>query len=250
MPNKVWYLERSRLFGGLPASDIHPLAQAFRERDFDAGATIFMAGDSGDAVYLLKTGFVRLYRLSEEGREVTLAILGPGDVFGELALFDEKERVTNACTMSAAHVCAASVAQFMTLMRGNYLLTYRVAREMARRRDEAETRIAGTTFASARARVATVLLTLAEQHGSRLADGAICICVRFSHLQLASFAGTARETATVELSRMQREGLIRTESDRSLSLLDLERLKPSPLYRAFRLSSEQQAPMRNTGQIG
>jgi len=184
-----------------------------------------------------------LFRVSEEGREVTLAFLGPGDVFGELALFDEKERLTNACAMTAAHVCAAPVSQFMTLMRGNYLLTYRVGREIARRRNEAETRIAGTTFASARARVATVLLTLAEQHGMRLPDGAICICVRVSHLQLASFAGTARETTSLELSRMQREGLIRTEDDGSLSILEVERLKPSVLDRTFRLSSEQQAPM-------
>jgi hypothetical protein len=94
------------------------------------------------------------------------------------------------------------------------------------------------------------LLTLAEQHGVRLDDGAICICVRVSQYQLASFAGTTRETASAELSRMHREGLIRTESDHLLSLVDVERLKPSPLFRAFRLSSARQAPLGKSGRTG
>ncbi len=250
MPNKVWYLQRSRLFGGLPPSDIHPLAQAFRERDYPAGTTIFAAGDPGDSIFLLKTGFVRLYRLTEEGKEVTLSVLGPGDVFGELALFEERERLTNACAMTAVHLCGASVAQFMTLMRGNFVLTYRVAREIARRREEAETRIAGTAFASVRMRLSTVLLTLGEQYGTRLDDGAINVGLRFSHQQLASFAGIARETASAEMSRLQREGLIRVEPDRSITLLDLERLKPSPLYRTFRLASDRQSPLRNMSVSG
>ncbi len=225
MSNKVWFLQRNRLFQGIPKEEIEKFAHLFREADYSAGHVVFHEGDLGDAIYLLKTGHVRLYRVTEDGREATLAVLGPGDVFGELALFHETQRATVAETIDAAHICAASVADFTRLMGHKPQLTMMVAREIARRRQASETRLSGTAFATVRGRVITVLRTLAEEHGEQLPDGSIRITIRFSHQQVASFAGASRESCTVELGRLQQAAIIRIDETHRFVVPDLSRLK-------------------------
>lgn len=221
VPNKVWFLERNRLFHGVPLDEIEKMAHLFREADYPPNHVIFNEGDMGDAVFLLKTGHVRVYRLTEDGQEATLAVLGPGDMFGELALFDEPQRLTVAQTMDSAHICAASVEDFSSLMRHKPQLTMMVAREIARRRTASETRIAGTAYATVRGRVVAVLRHLAEEHGERLPDGATRIGIRFSHQQIASFAGATREACSTQISRMQRAGVLRSDATHHFVIPDL-----------------------------
>ncbi len=225
MSNKVWFLQRNRIFQGIPKEEIEKFAHLFREADYSAGHVVFHEGDLGDAIYLLKTGHVRLYRVTEDGREATLAVLGPGDVFGELALFEETQRATVAETLDDAHICAASVSDFTKLMGHKPQLTMMVAREVARRRQASETRLAGTAFATVRGRVIMVLRTLAEEHGEGLPDGSTRILIRFSHQQIASFAGASRESCTVELGRLQRAGIIRLDETHHFIVPDVSRLK-------------------------
>jgi len=225
VPNKVWFLERNRLFRGVPLGEIEKMAHLFRETDHPPNHIIFHEGDMGDAIYLLKTGHVRVYRITEEGQEATLAVLGPGDVFGELALFDEAQRLTVAQTMDSAHICAASVDDFSALMRHKPQLTMMVAREIARRRTASETRLAGTAYATIRGRVVSVLRHLAEEHGERLPDGSTRIVIRFSHQQIASFAGATRESCSVQISRLQRAGVLRTDADHHFVIPDMETLQ-------------------------
>jgi CRP/FNR family cyclic AMP-dependent transcriptional regulator len=225
VPNKVWFLERNRLFNGVPLDEIEKMAHLFREADYPPNHVIFDEGDLGDAVYLLKTGHVRIYRITEDGQEATLAVLGPGDMFGELALFDERQRLTVAQTMDSAHICAASVDDFGSLMRHRPQLTMMVAREIARRRTASETRIAGTAYATVRGRVVAVLRHLAEEHGERRADGTIRIGIRFSHQQIASFAGATREACSTQISRLQRAGVLQTDATHHFVIPNLDGLQ-------------------------
>lgn len=231
MPNKVWYLERNRLFAGVPLQEIEKYAHLFHEYDYKARDLVFAEGDLGDAIYLLKTGHVRLYRLTEDGKEITLAILGPGDVFGELALFEQTRRNTFAETLDAAHICAASVEDFSRLMAHRPQMTMMVARQIARRRDQAETRLAGLAYGSVRGRLTAALRQLAEEHGELLADGTTRINLRLSHQELAQIVGTSRESCTIELGNLTRQGALRLDDDHRFVLLDLGRLKPGAFDR-------------------
>lgn len=229
--NKVWFLEQNRLFRGVPLAEIERMAHLFREQDFGPRQVVFGEGDLGDAIYLLKTGHVRLYRLTEDGKEISLAVLGPGDVFGELALFDETRRSTFAETMDPAHICAASIEDFARLMAHRPQLTMMVAREIARRRTEAETRLAGMAYASVRGRIVSVLRHLAEEHGESMPGGGVRIRLRVSHQELANLAGTTRETCTVEIGRLMRADLVRVDEDHYFTIPDVERLQPGPFDR-------------------
>jgi len=228
VPNKVWYLERNRIFRGLPLREIERFAHLFYEHDYGAKEIVFAQGDLGDAIYLMKTGHVRLYRVTEHGKEITLAILGPGDVFGELALFEEAQRETFAETLDNAHICASSVNDFNRVMRHRPQLGMMIAREIARRRLQAETRIAGMAYGTVSGRVKFVLRHLAQEQGTKLPDGSIRIDVRLSHQDLANIVGTARETCTVEVGKLQLQGLLRMDEEHRFVLPDPEGLEVGP----------------------
>ncbi len=230
VPNKVWYLARNRIFQGVPRQEIEKYAHLFHEADYKPKEIVFAEGDLGDAIYLLKTGHVRLFRATEEGKELTLAILGPGDVFGELALFKEAYRQTFAEAVDSAHICAASVEDFTRLMGHKPLLTMMVAREMARRRQEMETRIAGLAYSSVRLRLMHALRHLAEEHGQRLESGEVRITVQLSHHELAQLVGTSRETCTLELGKLQLDGTIQIDEDRCF-VVNPEKLQPGVVER-------------------
>lgn len=225
VPNKVWYLEQNRMFRGVPLKEIEKFAHLFHEFDYAPKQIVFAQGDLGDAIYLLKTGHIRIYRITEDGKEITLAILGPGDVFGELALFDETQRETFAETLDNAHICASAVADFNRLMSHRPQLGMMVAREIAHRRHQAETRIAGTAYGTVGGRIKFVLRNLAQQHGAKQSDGSIRIDLRLSHQDLANIVGTARETCSVELGKLQHEGLLRIDEEHRFVLPDPQRLE-------------------------
>jgi CRP/FNR family cyclic AMP-dependent transcriptional regulator len=225
VPNKVWYLQHNRLFRGVPLEEIEKYAHLFHEQDFKPKEIVFSEGDLGDAIYLLKTGHVRLYRLTEDGKELTLAILGPGDVFGELALFKEVRRQTFAEALEDAHICAASIEDFTRLMSHKPQLTMMVAGEIARRRSEMETRIAGLAYGSVRTKLIMALRHLAREHGEPRADGKVRIGIRLSHQELAQLIGVSRETCTIELGKLQKNGVVFFDDDRYI-VVDPERLEP------------------------
>lgn len=232
VPNKVWYLERNRLFHGVPREEIQKYAHLFHEHDYNAKEIVFSEGDLGDAIYLLKTGHVRLYRLTEDGKEITLNILGPGDVFGELALFKESHRQTFAEAVDAVHICAASIEDFSRLMGHKPQLTMMVASEIARRRQESETRIPGLAYGSVRLKLMHALRHLAREHGEPLADEEVRIPVHLSHQELAQLVGTSRETCTVQLGKLQLAGVVRID-DHKYFVVKPERLEPGVLDRVL-----------------
>ncbi len=229
VPNKVWYLEQNRMFRGLPLKEIEKFAHLFHEYDYRPKEIIFAQGDLGDAIYLLKTGHVRIYRVTEDGKEITLAILGPGDVFGELALFEEVQRETFAETLDNAHICTSAVSDFNRIMGHRPQLGMMVAREIARRRHQAETRITGTAYGTIGGRLKFILRHLAQEHGAKQTDGSIRIEVRLSHQDLANMVGTARETCTVEVRKLQLQGLLRLDEEHHFVLPHPERLDVGPL---------------------
>jgi len=106
-----------------------------------------------------------------------------------------------------------------------------VAREIARRRSEAETRVAGMAFTSVRGRIVAVLQHLAQEHGEKAPDGSVRIRLRISHQELANLAGTTRETCTVELGRLMRTGLVEVDDDHFFVIPKPGRLQPGPIDR-------------------
>jgi CRP-like cAMP-binding protein len=202
----------------------------FTHTRYPPKARIFAPSVIADRISFSVTGHVRLLSLHEDGKEVTLSVLGPGDVFGELALFGEQHRSRFAEAVDEAVVCSAPTDQFLEIMNDLPELTKRIAAILARRVVQAEMQIDNLAYTGVRGRLIAVLLRLAQAFGEQV-DGGTKIALRLSRQDLASFAGTSRETCSVELQKLSREGVIQFTGDGFILVKNLERLQPGLLDR-------------------
>jgi CRP/FNR family transcriptional regulator len=222
--NAVWCLSHTLLRGMSPQVKArHDLLLTHTK--YPPKSRIFAPGDVSDRIYLIMSGHVRLFSLHEDGKEVTLAVLGPGDVFGELALFSEKQRLRFAETMDEAVICSAPIAEFLEIMSDVPELTRQIAAIITRRVLQAEMQIENLAYSGVRGRIIGVLLELAQTVGQQVEDGTK-IALRLSRQDLASFAGTSRETCSIELQRLAREDVIGFTDDGYIVVKDLSKLRP------------------------
>lgn len=190
--------------------------------DYPRHRLIYTAEEAGEHVYILKRGRVRLYRVTDDGRELTLAVLEAGDVFGDEVLAGRARR-TFAEALEPAHVCTLRGDDFVELMRGRPEVAIEALRLIAGHSMRAEAqveRVAGHTVAQ---RVAALLVELAWRSPAR-DGGPVDLAPGFTHETMASMLGTARQTFTTELGRLVRLGLVERVG-RRLRLPDLDRLR-------------------------
>ena len=231
-------LRRSETFVSLTEFDVAMLAEVFHERSSARHAVVFSAGDRGESVFLIKRGFVRLHRPMASGREVSFGIIGPGDLLGgEAAIQNDATRTATASALTGITYFAASAASVARLMRRSPALTLCLTRETLRRREELETRLAIATFASVRSRIEYALAQLALAHGTRDEDGTMRLPARLTHQDIASLAGTYRETASLALGDLRREGRMRLDASGALCLVNPERMLGNALGTADRPAS-------------
>jgi CRP-like cAMP-binding protein len=192
---------------------------------FAPGELLHEAGEPMDAVTFLSRGRVKVYRLSREGRQQTIALLGPGDAFGEIGLVDRSAQDLWVEALDEVVVCRTSRDAFLQLCSRDPALALRLAEAMGEKLQEARERIADFAFRDVRGRVAHLVLTLLERE-RRLAgsDDVDRVVPGLTHRELADLIGTRRESVTVALNALEREGLIRVE-DRALVVIDLAGLR-------------------------
>lgn len=222
--NHVWCLSH-KLLRGMSAEAKARHDRMFTHTKYGPKSRIFGLGDIGDQVYLIMSGHVRLFSLHEDGKEVTLAILGPGDIFGELSLFGEKKRTRYAETIDEAVICTAPTAEFIKIMADLPAVGKEIMAIVTRRVVQAEMQIDNLAYTSVRGRLISVLLRLALSFGEQV-EGGTKISVRLTRQDLATFAGTSRETCSIVLQRLAREGVIQFGDDNHIVVKDLERLHP------------------------
>lgn len=207
--NKVFYLKNNRLFTG--AGDrVDDTAHIFTTVLYPAKTAIFEQGDATRLVYLVKRGNIRISRITPDGKEITVAILGAGDIFGEETLFAKGQRTTIATTVGEALVCTARADELFELLSRDPELALNVAKIVHDRLDDASATIEDLAYAKVADRLIHLFERLAVEHGVETGDGTR-IEVRLTHADIASLIGSTRETVTVELTNLAREGRLRSE---------------------------------------
>ena len=177
-------------------------------KHYDKKDLIYLPGDVSDQVYLLKEGRVKISKLSEDGREITLVILEPGEIFGESALINDKEtRSTVAEALENAYLCVISRKDFEEFINDKPELALSVTKLIGFRRRQIENMLEDLVFRGVHERLAILLLRLAERHGKEV-DGKNLIDISLTHYDYANLIGSTRETTTACLNDFKREGLI------------------------------------------
>jgi len=210
------------LFAGLEDEHIAALAAMLVEKRHRKGSVIFFEGDPGDALFVVASGMVKIYRVAEDGREKTLAILGPGDIFGEMALLDEEPRSAIAETLEATTLFSLHRKEFLAFLSANPARAIHIIKVLCGRLRQANAQVMDVIFRDVKSRVARTLFDLAERHGTRSPQG-VRIELKLTHQELANLVGTARETITRILAEFQDAGCLTVEG-RHLVIRDQEAL--------------------------
>ena len=220
---KFWYLKHFDIFKDLTDREIGVIGRISYMKHYNRRERIYGQGDPGDLVYLLKAGRVKIYKLLPDGKELTLAVLENGEIFGEMALIDEGPRGTIAETLDDSDICVIRRRDFEMLLKKKPDLAMHVTKLIGLRRREIENQLENLVFRNAPSRLAALLMSLAEKYGVRDSQG-IILNVKLSQQELANLIGTPRETTSALFNEFKRLGFIDSRH-RRIKILEQWQLK-------------------------
>jgi CRP/FNR family transcriptional regulator len=205
--------ETAQLLAGVPAfetltpDDLDRVAGVAVPRRFAPNETVFREGDDSDTCYVVRSGHARALREHGDGRQITLAQFGPGDIFGELAMFDDERRSATVEAVDQLEVIAILGQDMRGLMRRFPDIAVALVVALGRRLREANARLARQSFQTVQSRVATVLGDLVRQARAEGApDGDVLVVA--TQAEVAQLAGSSRESASRFLAVLERANIV------------------------------------------
>jgi len=216
--NKILFLKQSRIFERATDDVVSGCEHLFVQKVYPEGTVLFEQGDAARMVYLIKQGRVRIARRTPEGKEVTISILGPGDLFGEEVVFTQVTRTAVATCLEPSLICMARANDVFGLFLRHPVLALNVAKYLREQLDDALSVTEDVAYLKVTDRLTRLLDRLAGEHGKRVEDG-ILLDVRLTRAEMASLIGSTRETVSVRLASLARAGHIRLQG-RFIVLLD------------------------------
>jgi CRP-like cAMP-binding protein len=222
MDGKLWFLKRCDLFERLTPAQAERLECHSRIRAFKRRSLIYLPDEPGQSVLVLARGRVKIKDVTADGKETILAFIDEGELFGELALLDHEPRCEYAEAVVDSQVLVIPRDDLLWLMGQRPDVALSVTKLVGLRRRRIENRLRNVLFLPSRERLVRLLLELVETPGVR--RGNRCeIGLPLSHQELAGLIGVTRETVTVVLGQLQRDGLIQVRR-RRITVLDCQRL--------------------------
>ena len=195
------------VFETLVPEDLRRVADVAVPRSFGAQTVIFREGDDSDTCYVVRNGHARAVRENADGRTITLAHFGPGDIFGELAMFDDEKRSATIEALDALDALAILGADMRRLLREHPEIAVKLVIALGRRLRAANERLTRQSFQTVQSRVAVVLAGLVRQAQSEGADGRD-VLVTVTQADIAQLAGSSRESASRFLAVLERAGVV------------------------------------------
>ena len=225
--SKVTALRNVPFFAGLSGQELEALADSLEKRTFGKGMIIFHKGSPGQTLYIIESGKVRIFIISESGQEISVNIYGPGDAFGELALLDGLPRSAGAVAMEQTVTFTLHRDDFLRHLEAHPRMARSIIEVLSTRLRYTTTYAESLAFLDVYGRVAAKLLELAERYGVQ--KEGIEIELRLTQAELASWVGTTRESVNKVLGTFRGQGLIEVK-ERKITILDRERLRKRILY--------------------
>jgi CRP/FNR family transcriptional regulator, cyclic AMP receptor protein len=205
-------------FSTLADEELARVADVTVPRSFQPGEVVFHEGDSSDTCYVVRSGHARAVREHGAGRTLTLANFGPGDIFGELAMFDDERRSATIQALEETELIAILGRDMRRLLRQHPDIAVKLLAALGRRLRESNDRLTRQSFQSVQSRVAAALARLvatARAEGAEEGD----VLITATQADLAQLAGSSRESASRFLAVLERAGVI-TQGRGKLTVLD------------------------------
>ena len=195
------------IFADLKDDILEKIYNLLQKRNYKRNNMILMEEDFGDTLFILNKGSVKITRLSDDGREVILSILGEGDFFGEMSIFDGESRSANVVSLEDSEVYILKRGDFIDLLEKHPKIAIALLQELATRLRKSDQQIEGLSLSDAENRIGMTISRLAEELGV-IKMGQVVIHNLPYQQDIANMAGTSRETVSRMLTLLQRKGYI------------------------------------------
>jgi CRP/FNR family transcriptional regulator, cyclic AMP receptor protein len=219
------FLRSVLLFKDLPDVELAKIVSFATEKKFPRHQIVCEEGEQGNSLFIIKQGLVKISKASSDGRIKTLAILKPGEFFGEMSLLSDEKRSATGETLNETRVLVLDKVNFHTLLNKNPHISIQIIRTLIERLSQADRQIKNLALGNSRAKVADILLFLAEHFGNKEKDKAKTkVNIKLTHQEIADLAGLARETTTKLLNEFVKDDAI-TLADKEIEITDVAKLR-------------------------
>jgi CRP/FNR family cyclic AMP-dependent transcriptional regulator len=212
------------LFNDLSGDEIARIESRLRRRAFPPGANIITHEEPGEVVYIIETGTVKIHVEQADGSDVILAILGPGEVVGEMGMLDGQSRSASVVTLEQTSLLWTDRASFREMLQAAPALTYNLVRILSRRLRLADAHIQSLASLDVYGRVARQVLSFAEEYGDVQANGDIVVPIRLTQSDLADLVGASRVRVNQVLVHYKESKFLSTDANHRITVHNKEAL--------------------------
>lgn len=218
----LYWIRRVPIFRELNNKALAPITELCFETPFEIDETIFEAEQPADALYIIKSGSVRIEQVYRDGRKKTLAVLTASNFFGEMALITSEKRCASAIAAEHSELIKLEKDTFLECLQENADACFGILQVICKRLQTADKEISNLTFQNLPGRIAHKILELSVQFGQLDAHG-LTIQLLLTHYDLADMVGTNRESVSKFLTKFKKEGCIAVHQ-RRITILDRNKL--------------------------
>lgn len=223
--SKIWFLENFSMFQMLSPGEMHEMDAHMTMREIPEKEVVYLSDDPANHIYILKKGKVKISRLSDDGKEVILGILRPGEVFGELSIIDQERRDEMAIVTEDALVCKISTAFFEQIMLHNQKFNFQVTKFIGLRLKKVQNRLGNIMFKTSEQRIRSFIKEIAFDFGRNIIGEKSQweIKIRLTHQEVGKLTASSRQTVTTVFNELEKENIISYTRNRIL-VRDIEKL--------------------------
>ena len=205
--DKLSLLESVPIFSDLSKSDLTKISDRMTQRSFTKNQMILLEDDLGQTFFVISKGSVKITRLSDDGREVILAMLGEADFFGEMSLLDGDGRSANVVALEASEVLTLARNEFLDILEKYPKISICLLEELTHRLRKSDQQIESLSLSDVEQRIGITLIRLAEELGT-IKQGSVTITNLPFQQDIANMAGTSRETVSRTFKLLEEKGLL------------------------------------------
>lgn len=221
--NKSWFFRQNDYTKHLSIQDRERLEKVSDTLELRKRQALWASGDPANRVYFVRSGMIKIGRVTDDGRELTLHLVERKQILGEFGPIEGGVHDTVAEAYEESVLYSLPSEVFLSVMKGDSELFMAITRLIADRRRSLEARVESLLFKTAHSRLASLFLDLADRFGVRDARG-IIVNLKLTHREMASLIGASRETVSFAILDLRKDGLILTE-DKRVVILDEDRLR-------------------------
>jgi CRP/FNR family transcriptional regulator len=223
---KIDLIRRVPLFATLTEEEFQSLEPIFQVKNYRKNQIIFMEEETGNYMYIVLAGKVKVTKTTTAGKETILAIHQTGDFFGEMALLDGKTAPATVSSMEDCRIAAIHHNDFQRLLMSNEKVVRQIVQVLCSRLRQVWAQVQDLSYSTADTRIRAGILQLSRRHGVQDSRG-IIIDLKITHQELAELVGTSRETVTRTLARLQKKGILLLDGRRIVLLKPKELMSAS-----------------------